>query len=63
MKKKYYCQSDIENGFYCDKQCEHCKEYYKPLIIDNFNPKKFDLFDWCLILMFFTQLTILYFVL
>ena len=27
----FYCQSHIEDGGKCDSQCDHCKEYYKPL--------------------------------
>lgn len=27
----FYCQADIEGQIICDKQCEHCTEYYKPL--------------------------------
>jgi hypothetical protein len=26
-----YCQSQIEDNGKCKRQCEHCKEYYKPL--------------------------------
>lgn len=26
-----YCQSQIENNKKCTEQCDHCKEYYKPL--------------------------------
>lgn len=26
-----YCQSDIEMGGKCEQQCEHCREYYRPL--------------------------------
>jgi len=26
-----YCQREIEGQSICDKQCEHCKEYYSPL--------------------------------
>ena len=29
--KSFYCQSDIEDDGKCDSQCNHCKEYYKPL--------------------------------
>ena len=29
--KSFYCQSEIEMDGKCDKQCEHCKEYYKSL--------------------------------
>jgi hypothetical protein len=29
--KSFYCQSNIEDGGKCDSQCDHCKEYYKPL--------------------------------
>jgi len=31
VSKSFYCQSDIEMDGICDKQCDHCKEYYKPL--------------------------------
>jgi hypothetical protein len=27
----FYCQSEIESDSICQSQCEHCKEYYKPL--------------------------------
>ncbi len=27
----FYCQRDIEGELPCEEQCEHCKEYYKPL--------------------------------
>ena len=27
-----YCQRQIEGQIECDKQCEHCKKYYEPLI-------------------------------
>ena len=27
----FYCQRDIEGQTICDKQCDHCQEYYKPL--------------------------------
>jgi len=27
----FYCQADIEGQRICDNQCDHCKEYYKPL--------------------------------
>ena len=27
----FYCQRDIEGQSICDNQCDHCKEYYKPL--------------------------------
>jgi len=27
----FYCQRDIEGESICDKQCKHCKKYYKPL--------------------------------
>lgn len=27
----YYCQSEIEGGFICSNQCNHCKEYYAPI--------------------------------
>lgn len=26
-----YCQTQIEGGKYCKKQCDHCKEYFAPL--------------------------------
>lgn len=29
--KSFYCQRDIEMESKCEKQCEHCKEYYAPL--------------------------------
>lgn len=31
MTKSFYCQSEIEDDGKCEKQCEHCKEYYRPL--------------------------------
>lgn len=31
MNKFKYCQSQIEDNGKCKKQCNHCKEYYKPL--------------------------------
>lgn len=31
VSSSFYCQSDIEDNGICDEQCEHCKEYYKPL--------------------------------
>ena len=33
MKNKQfmYCQSQIEGRKMCKTQCDHCKEYYKPL--------------------------------
>lgn len=27
----FYCQRDIEGETPCKEQCEHCKEYYKPI--------------------------------
>lgn len=27
----FYCQSNIEDNGICEMQCDHCKEYYKPL--------------------------------
>jgi hypothetical protein len=27
----FYCQRQIEGESMCKEQCEHCKEYYKPL--------------------------------
>ena len=27
----FYCQRDIEGQSICAIQCDHCKEYYKPL--------------------------------
>lgn len=30
-KMDFYCQSEIEFGVWCKTQCDHCKEYYKPL--------------------------------
>ena len=26
-----YCQRQVEGQSICDKQCDHCKEYYAPL--------------------------------
>jgi hypothetical protein len=31
VSKSFYCQRQIEGNRKCKKQCEHCKEYYKPL--------------------------------
>lgn len=31
-KKRFYCQSDIEDNGKCTNQCDHCNEYYKPLV-------------------------------
>jgi len=31
INRNFYCQSDIEGERKCKKQCDHCKEYYKPL--------------------------------
>ena len=30
-KRFLYCQSQIEGQKMCKTQCDHCKEYYKPL--------------------------------
>ena len=29
--RTFYCQRDIEGELICYNQCDHCKEYYKPL--------------------------------
>ena len=31
VSRAFYCQSEIEGDRKCTNQCEHCKEYYKPL--------------------------------
>lgn len=31
IPRSFYCQSEIEGERKCKYQCEHCKEYYKPL--------------------------------
>lgn len=31
LNNDFYCQRQIEDKLKCTKQCEHCKEYYKPL--------------------------------
>jgi len=31
VSRSFYCQSEIEGNRKCKNQCEHCKEYYKPL--------------------------------
>lgn len=31
VSRAFYCQSEIEGNRKCTHQCEHCKEYYKPL--------------------------------
>jgi len=33
---EFYCQRDIEGNSICKIQCDHCKAYYKPL----------EVFDW-----------------
>jgi len=30
-KMDFYCQSQIEGRTWCKTQCDHCKEYYKPI--------------------------------
>lgn len=30
--RNFYCQLQIEEKRKCKIQCEHCKEYYKPLV-------------------------------
>ena len=29
--RSFYCQAEIEGRGKCTQQCDHCKEYYKPL--------------------------------
>jgi hypothetical protein len=31
VSKSFYCQRQIEGNRKCKKQCDHCKDYYKPL--------------------------------
>lgn len=31
VKKHFYCQREIEFESKCNTQCDHCKEYYKPI--------------------------------
>jgi len=31
VSRAFYCQSEIEGNRQCKHQCNHCKEYYKPL--------------------------------
>ena len=31
VNRDFYCQREIERESKCTYQCEHCKEYYKPL--------------------------------
>lgn len=31
VSSSFYCQREIENHTKCKTQCDHCKEYYKPL--------------------------------
>jgi hypothetical protein len=31
VSRSFYCQREIEGRSKCTNQCEHCKEYYKPL--------------------------------
>jgi len=31
---EFICQRDMEGESKCDNSCEHCQEYYKPLIED-----------------------------
>ena len=38
IKHFNYCQRDIECGPKCKRQCDHCKNYYKP-IEDNINKR------------------------
>jgi len=35
-----YCQSEIEGQCKCEVQCDHCKEYYKPLELNGFEKAK-----------------------
>jgi len=31
VSRAFYCQYEIEMEDKCNEQCEHCKEYYRPL--------------------------------
>jgi len=31
VSRAFYCQREIEGQSKCTHQCDHCKEYYKPL--------------------------------
>ena len=31
VSKSFYCQREIEDETKCEEQCDHCKEYYKPI--------------------------------
>jgi len=31
VSRSFHCQREIEGRSKCTNQCEHCKEYYKPL--------------------------------
>lgn len=31
VNRKFYCQREFEEESKCTIQCDHCKEYYKPL--------------------------------
>ncbi len=31
VSSSFYCQREIEGKTECETQCDHCKEYYKPL--------------------------------
>ena len=31
VSRAFYCQREIEGQSKCKTQCDHCKEYYKPL--------------------------------
>lgn len=31
VDRAFYCQAHIEGKSKCETQCDHCKEYFKPL--------------------------------
>ena len=31
VMSEFYCQREIECNTPCETQCDHCKEYYKPI--------------------------------
>jgi nuclear transport factor 2 (NTF2) superfamily protein len=31
VDRSFYCQAEIEGRHQCKYQCDHCREYYKPL--------------------------------
>ncbi len=31
VNRAFYCQCEIEGDYKCKHQCDHCREYFKPL--------------------------------